>query len=216
MRLFFAILIVFTLLSDSSNAQNPSYIDTCFVSPNPSNNTDDLLLYASLYFPSSGCKKDSNVIKIVDDKIFLKSYYSVGIAASPCETKDTIFVGKLKPGNYKLVFTVIDTNRRQSDSDTLSFLVANTTSINLKSPQNHIGLYPNPTLQQLFFYNNGTIGGSIELKLYTLVGQLVFTKEIADHHAEIDIATLPKGMYIAVLTNQATGNRVVQKITLIN
>lgn len=45
--------------------------------------------------------------------------------------------------------------------------------------------------------------------------QLVFVNEKIDNDV-IDLLGLSKGMYIAVLTDQATGNRVMQKVTFID
>ncbi len=73
----------------------------------------------------------------------------------------------------------------------LAFSSLDTTEHDLQQ----IKLYPNPAQNKVFFANRGT--KKIKLKLYNLVGQLIFKQE--NISSEVDLSHLSSGIYLAKL-----------------
>lgn len=90
-------------------------------------------------------------------------------------------------------------------------VVPNTsTGITPTQPTTNFTLYPNPSNSNVMVGIDEGLVGSI-LTLTDLTGRVVLQSEIVNPKSEINIALLPSGIYLAVLTT-ANGQRAVKKL----
>jgi hypothetical protein len=120
--------------------------DTLYVVPNHINTNDSVFIICKVSFPSTSSKLDSSSINIIDSTINIRAYYSVGFGASPSSTKDTILLGKLNSGSYKLEYQAVDLYRSESNLDSIYFTVNQVIGITeRKNPIQSVSVYPNPS-----------------------------------------------------------------------
>jgi len=67
-------------------------------------------------------------------------------------------------------------------------------------------VYPNPSRGKINFSTNINSATSAYIKIYNNLGQLLFEKEILNFEEEVDVSTLPKGMYILELDSKEFRN----------
>jgi hypothetical protein len=134
--------------------------------------------------------------------------------------RDTIDVGVLPAGNYSVILRLhytsapLDSNCQDGsvyyDSTTLSLSVA---AINTTINSNTItsfSLTPNPASSYLTIsISEEHIGSTFTLA--DLTGRVALKSEITNPKSEISIASLPSGIYLAVLTTPS-GQRAVKKV----
>lgn len=77
---------------------------------------------------------------------------------------------------------------------------------------NYFQVYPNPSRGYINFSTNISIASSAYIKIYNNLGQLLFEKEITNFTEEVDVSTLPKGLYI--LEIQSKEFRNTQKLLI--
>ncbi len=77
---------------------------------------------------------------------------------------------------------------------------------------NYFQVYPNPSRGYINFITNIPIASSAYIKIYNNLGQLHFEKEITNFEEEVDVSTLPKGLYI--LEMQSKEFRNTQKLLI--
>lgn len=67
-------------------------------------------------------------------------------------------------------------------------------------------VYPNPSRGKINFSTNINSASSAYIKIYNNLGQLLFEKEITNFAEEVDVSTLPMGMYILELDSKEFRN----------
>ena len=67
-------------------------------------------------------------------------------------------------------------------------------------------VYPNPSRGKINFSTNINSASSAYIKIYNNLGQLLFEKEILNFAEEVDVSTLPIGMYILELESKEFRN----------
>jgi hypothetical protein len=67
-------------------------------------------------------------------------------------------------------------------------------------------VYPNPSRGKINFSTNINSATSAYIKIYNNHGQLLFEKEITNFTEEVDVSTLPRGMYILELESKEFRN----------
>lgn len=72
-------------------------------------------------------------------------------------------------------------------------------------------VFPNPATEKLFIQFNGW-GGVKEITLLDITGRSVFMRKSVDDNYEVDISSLPKGIYLISAKNES--NHVVKKIKI--
>jgi hypothetical protein len=73
--------------------------------------------------------------------------------------------------------------------------------------RSNISIYPNPTANQLYIKANSQIESII---LYDLLGKKVVETAPLAKNAELNIASLKTGMYLAIISSE--GKKTVRKI----
>jgi len=76
--------------------------------------------------------------------------------------------------------------------------------------ENQLSVYPNPTSYTVTIelVNNHS---NVTIKLYTIVGELIYTKSINNQLLKIDMSDLSRGMYLLEITDSQS-NHVVKRI----
>jgi len=116
------------------------------------------------------------------------------------------------PGTTTILVTAEDNISTQTYS--INFTVA--TSINDFTNGNSIVLYPNPSNGLVNIVFGNAINTAIEINVYNSIGSIVFTDKLQDLESgkhEIDLTTLPKGMYFIKISadNESTVKNVIIK-----
>ena len=76
--------------------------------------------------------------------------------------------------------------------------------VGVKEPQeSRISLYPNPATDKITVETLGTTGKS-NLAIVNLEGQRLITRQITKPKTQIDISSLPSGVYFVRITNEKT------------
>lgn len=137
-KLFLIFIILIGLLPSHVVAQ---IIDKIRILPESPLNSDIINLECDAFFETDGAKLDSSKILNKDLNIIVKGYYSRSGAARPSQSKDTILIGKLSSGNYKLVYFLKEV-WGGSDTDSINFNVGVNKITEQENPK--IKIFPNP------------------------------------------------------------------------
>ncbi|MBW8051284.1 MAG: hypothetical protein FVQ77_13265 [Cytophagales bacterium] len=81
-----------------------SYIDNLKLLPQNPDTSDIIKVVCYTYFPTSECTLDSSTINSSNFQISVFAYYTLGTAGTPCQSIDTLTIGNLNYGNYKLIY----------------------------------------------------------------------------------------------------------------
>lgn len=85
------------------------------------------------------------------------------------------------------------------------------TSLNESNNKNELQIYPNPAIDRI--YIKCPQGQDIKMHVFNLVGACVFQKELKSGTNDIDVSSLPKGIYIILIRNT---NLTFQQKLIIN
>ncbi len=90
-------------------------------------------------------------------------------------------------------------------------LIAVILGTNDNALENQLSIYPNPTNYQINIelVNNHS---SVTIKLYTILGELIYKKSITNQLLKIDMSDLSRGIYLLELTDSQS-NHVVKRIS---
>ncbi len=158
-------------------------------------------LVASVIVSSSPCYVQDVTIANSYDSTFVTVCYNGGSLLTTCPSTDTFELGIRK--NEWLHITAIF---RQDDGPCINpFAHKDTFDFNLNLVYNTIeqidfssgmNLYPNPSTNLLKITSEQTIQ---KAELYNLLGEQVLQQNIDAKNAELNIAVLPKGIYLLKL-----------------
>lgn len=207
------ILLLFTILSGSTNAQSGWKIESLSLIPQMPSNIDTLLIDCLSYYTNSGgeCQLDSSIIDLKGFNITINAYHPPYMATTqPCWTRDTISIGRaLAPGKYTLYYNLrspFNTYAR----DTMRFAIGASGIPTLK-PNKEIAIYPNPARNTVVI-NTGTVF-SYQVQLRDMLGRIVL-KEAFIGQTTIDVAPFPRGVYFVELINRLDNSHENRKLIL--
>jgi hypothetical protein len=194
--LYTKLLILLLTFSVSGKAK---FIDSLILVPKHPNNSVLIKLVAYTKFTSGPIflNKDSLVVNKSINNIQVNTYYSGGPAPSTYRSKDTIVIGKLSSGNYKLIFNLKHRNNETSpiwySKDSIYFTVADVGTIRLMQSQS-LFIYPNPvnnflTIQSSYTLNNEPYTLTDQTGRQVLIGKLSHRTNL------VDLSILPQGFY---------------------
>jgi hypothetical protein len=165
------------------------------ISPNAPNPSNTVLLFAQASFPYTGCAQTSSLLSINQNTLVVYSWHTMGLAAAICNFTDTISLGQLPPGNYMLIYNLINTTNQASDSDTLNFIVSGFTENqeNLAAAGVY-KVFPNPTGSGAHFSIQewNEVEG---IQLYNALGVRTDSKRTFAQNAYIDLSDQKAGVY---------------------
>lgn len=137
-KIFVIFIFIIGLLPSNVYAQ---IIDKLRIIPEIPLNSDIINLECNAFFETDGAKLDSSKIIINDWNIVVTGYYSRSGAARPDQSKDTIPIGKLSSGSFKLVYFLKDV-WGGVDTDSINFTVGVNKTI--KQENQKLIIFPNP------------------------------------------------------------------------
>ena len=155
-------LLVFLLfLSFTNYAQ---VFDTLYVTPNPANTDDSISVICKIFFTRTPSNLDSTTIEVLDSTVNIQAYYSLGQGSAGSSSRDTIKLGKLNSGNYKLIYNAKELFRPLTNTDSLFFTVNQVIGIQERNnPIQTVSVFPNPTKDQFYIESNLEVRQEIEL-----------------------------------------------------
>ena len=164
---------VFVFIVNSLNAQTGYIIDSLKLLPQDPDTSDIIKVVCFYTFPSGPCELDSFSINENNFEIYVNTYYNVGDLTYMCSSSDTINIGKLNSGNYKLIYYIKNLNTSSYDIDTIDFTVnaGNGFQVteNMKIP---IKIYPNPANDIIYVPHIHNLQIQC-IKLYSIKGELI-------------------------------------------
>ena len=203
---FFLIKLLLLNLALSSLAQGK--IDSLNLLPKNPNEKDLVKIKASMSFPSGPNSIDSFTISQISQVINVNVYYKTGGFTIPTQQMDTITIGQLNPGTYiaNLHFFV-NWKSTEFDSNSISFEVKQWNGINdFNTLKSKFKVYPNPSNGLFNILNTAKFE---RIELINLNGTVV-----AEYYKnQIDLATLPKGMYFVKIID-ANSTPYITKVLL--
>jgi len=121
----------------------------------------------------------------------------------------------VKPaGDDTLTATLISTSRNCYDSVVSAVhIVRANVGVNDLTTADGIALWPNPTSGTLH-YSGLAAGSNTSITFYDLVGRQLLQTTTTTPNGTLNITTLPTGIYIAQITDVATGLRVVRRVSV--
>jgi hypothetical protein len=233
-QLFYSVFEEFVIFSppylDNTHAETDTIelsVDAFFSSdiecigiiPENPANADTVKLIGKIFSSSSPCGLKDSLVSIINDTVKVDAAYSLGLAQTPCTSKDTFKLGKLKKGTYKLFFSTFgDTIRKETfnATDTLEFSVVSNITNNIKFSQDlSVEIFPNPADDLL----NVLFSRSVNAVSYELInsnGMLVQKDDVEPNTKkfQLQISDLPPGIYFMQLKDNEqikTFKIVVQK-----
>ena len=155
---------------------------------------------------------------ITVDNLFPISLYSNSNGFSPSATTTSglvveakIISGPAKLENNKVVLDgkagIIEFEFNQKGNERFNAAIAVKKTVEVKMVlataeelrEMGVNVYPNPATDKIFISTNGK---PISIKLFDLVGKLIFEKDINNHIHEIDIKALASGQYFIFLNQE--------------
>ncbi|CAM1344294.1 T9SS type A sorting domain-containing protein [Tenacibaculum amylolyticum] len=79
-------------------------------------------------------------------------------------------------------------------------------------PKNSVTIFPNPTNNKTFTVSFQNLNGKSNIIVYNIIGSVVKEVSTSKAREEIELSTLPKGMYIVTITNN--GKSATKKLIL--
>lgn len=187
---------VFIMLLVFSGHARAKYIDSLIVSSQELNSEELVYLIALTSFPNTPTllNVDSLKVSLSSNVVTINSLYISGNAPSFYKSKDTIKIGKLNPGKYKLIFNLkykTVTSKYLDSKDSLFFTVSDIGNIQLI--KHSLLVYPNPTYSQITVQSSNLIN-----ELFTITdqtGRQILTGQLNKETNLLDVSTLAKGFY---------------------
>jgi len=110
-------------------------------------------------------------------------------------------VGKLTVSDQNLVIKLTDgTASTYLLTAIQKIIFDNSTEVNNIANQKELLLYPNPATDFILLKN--AVEGQSNITIYSMDGALLASTNIYDPNQQIDISSLPKGLYILKVNNQ--------------
>lgn len=196
------------------------YIDSLKINPQLINDQDNAYLIAHTKFPIMPYlfNKDSLKVSIEDTTIIISTYYySYGGAPINYSRKDTIGLGKLKTGRYKLIFNLrfpavgSPIPKMYYGQDSINFNVSGVNKVEAIQSQSNVRVYPNPCNHQLFLGN--AAGELYELRLFNTEGGETLKKTI-NGSIPVDVSLLKRGVYFYEIRSLRLQSRKKGKLLL--
>ncbi len=194
-------------------AQDFDYIDSLKIIPgNPT--TEDIVkvvCYSSFEF--SGCKLFLSEVHLIrDSTVSVKAYQAIGEDTIPCNSIDTIIIGKLNARNYILKYILSTSGNGDMEMNFLKFTVSQATDIK-RNPKitDMISVYPNPASTNLFISSQSN--SVYKVALYDMLGKTMYENNFSQN-LSIDVSAMPKGVYFVKSINIANNTQTIHKIII--
>lgn len=188
------------LFFKNTNASGLFHTDSVYLFSRPYNvDTSSIYVVVKGYF-GTNCNFQCEKVESYSDSSIVKAGYSVGPLTIVCNILDTFFVGNFTYGLIK-VHTIVGANTIivcDSFYKTNNYHLEYNLQPNSVNDMDDIKLlfFPTPSTNTLQITSEQTIQ---KAALYNLLGEQVMQQNIDAKNAELNIAALPKGIYLLKL-----------------
>jgi hypothetical protein len=130
--------------------------------------------------------------------------HSVGVLTIICHSADTLNVGKLNAGKYKLIYTLA-ANSVTYDIDTISFTVQQTVGVEFNAGSDEkVEIYPNPATNKIIISFYRLLAGETRISIINISEQLMMHARFQNQKQfEMDVSILRKGIYLVKIQTNA-------------
>lgn len=193
--------ILLTILISFSIASKASiYIDSLKIVK-----TDDTTYFLALYgvvLPAGPCLIIDSTKSISNDTINIWLCYEAdGSQTLGCRKRDSVYLGNLSNSDYVIILDIsivagINTTcitPWKRDTFQLNYSIVGIGELDFSEGMN---LYPNPSTNTLKITSERTIQ---KAEIYNLLGEQVLLQSLDAKNVELNIAVLPKGVYLLKL-----------------
>lgn len=200
-------VISLNLLAISSVIGQGSLISLDLIPQNP---TQQDIVQVDYYVGfNNNASKTNHTVEIQGNKIYVTLKYNVGAASVITYCRDTIAIGKLPVGPYRII-TNFKTYHDDIvfNKDTTYFTVGSVHTEEIQQ-ENSLNLYPNPTND---YVNISFLNESYNLIIYDILGREMerIDKNEINNNLKINVLSYPKGMYLFVF--EQNGKKVLRKL----
>jgi hypothetical protein len=124
-------------------------------------------------------------------------------------TTKTLIINPTSLSMNGYLYRCVRNSNTCNDTSTVAKLVVKTAGVNSIAANNSIDIYPNPAHDNITIEISGNNKAG-NIQILNTIGQVVETKNIYTAKTNIDITSLPAGIYLVQVTIE--GNKVIQKI----
>ena len=189
-------LLFVVLLTNNLKAQINT-IDSLEIIPSNPTTNDSVKVICRATFSSGGCPLKSYSFSKNGDTINMYASHSVGVLTIICHSADTLNIGKLNAGTYKLIYTLA-ANSVTYDIDTISFTIQEAVGVEFNaSSDEKIEIYPNPATDKITISTNRLQVGETRISIINISGQLMMHARFQNQKQfEMHVSKLAKGIYL--------------------
>jgi hypothetical protein len=190
-----SVLLLFSCLSSTLFAQLPM-IQNLSISPAYPNTHDNVKIISQTVFASGDCELTSSSVSVYNGIIDVYANHTLGMLTYICSSTDTISLGMLESGNYKLRYHLsCMPYSPNTDLDSVSFTVQTYTGRDMKENVKQFTLFPNPAQDKLIIQFPENTSGT-EICVLDQLGKELLRVQTSEAQKIIYINDLAKGMYI--------------------
>ena len=178
------------------------HIDSLKLLPANPTNTDTVKVICYTTIFNSPCRLDSSTVIINDFDVTINACYVYGIATLFCHTSDTLVIGRLNAGNYRLIYNArFCSDTISASPDTLNFTILINNVITMSKPYRHLELFPNPFHIYTKLKVNFTTPQYAMLVIYDITGREERKQYIIKNETVILSEGLKEGVYFLKVFN---------------
>lgn len=197
-----ALLLMFSCISSGLFSQLPNIQSLSIIPVNPTTN-DTVKVVAQTVFPSGDCQLSWSSLSISGGTIDVYAQHTLGMLTYICNSTDTLSLGKLESGNYKLRYHLsCMPYPPNSDLDSIYFTVQSFTGCEEINTPLPFSMYPNPTINIVDIQWPETTN-DVEIIVTDMQGREKLKLQSNGGQASIDMSRLAKGVYIIRLCSEA-------------
>jgi hypothetical protein len=207
-----SVLLLFFLLSTSLFAQLPAIISLTIIPANPTTH-DSVNVVSQTMFPSGTCELTWSSVSISGGTIDVYVIHTLGMLTYICSSTDTLAIGKLESGNYKLRYHLSGTPYPpNTDLDSIYFTVQAYTGLNPEENIQPFSLFPNPSQSSVAIqFTDKTT--KADISVFDLTGREHLKLLSSGDNSILDMSDLSKGVYlIRVKSGAKTGYQKLFKL----
>jgi hypothetical protein len=207
------ITLLFVVLLTNNLKPQISTIDSLEIIPSNPTTSDSVKVICRATFSSGGCPLKSFSFTQNGDTINMYASHSVGVLTIICHSADTLNIGKLNAGTYKLIYTLA-ANSVTYDIDTISFTVQQTVGVEFNAGSDEkVEIYPNPATNKITISTNRLLSSETRISIFSISVQLMKHASFQyQKQFEMDVSELNKGIYLVKI--QANNGIETKKLVI--
>ena len=197
-------LIAAILVTSATLAQGTIVAFT--IDPPAPTTASNVKVYVDLMFTSMGCNVDNQGHSTAGSNTTAYAHHCIGMLTAICNTVDTFNLGMLPAGSHLFDLTLTSGSGGPpctpgvvpDDQRNTTFTVTAATGLGQSTVSKAFFIFPNPS------NGNFTIScpdKNAEIKVYNILGEIIYTQELKSDKSEINISNQAKGIYFYQIMN---------------